>query len=112
MEITTGDIDYAGGGPHSVEITVNRESKTAVNVLSAGRNERKLIAIDLNGLGFSSSCIKPTNINSIVLKQNSDDGLYFIYIEFYATFSKTSFGAGRWFDGNGSPDDVRVPVYP
>ena len=110
MEITTGDISYAGGGPHSVEITVNGESQEAVDVLSAGRNERKLIAIDLSDLGFSSSCIKPKDIDNIVLVANSNDGIYFIYIEFYATFSVKVFDNNRWVDGNGAADSVRVPV--
>ena len=110
MEITTGDISYAEGGPHSVEITVDGESGVAVDILSAGRNERKLIAIDLSGLGFSSSCIKPSNIDSIFLVANSNDGIYFIYIEFYATFSEKAFDNGRWVDGDGAADSVRVPV--
>ena len=103
---------HAGGGPHSVEITVDGESRVAVDILSAERNETKLIAINLSRLGFSNSCIKPKNIDNIVLVANSNDGIYFIFVEFYATFSETSFGAGRWVDGNGDPDDVRVPVHP
>lgn len=111
MEITTGDIHQAQGGPHSVEITVDGEAKVAVDVLSAGRNETKLIPISLFDLGFTISCIKARDIDEIALVANSNDGLYFIYIEFYATFSESAF-RNRWIDGNGDPDDVRVPVHP
>ena len=110
MEITTGDVAYAGGGPHSVEITVSGETKVAQDILSATRNEVKLIPISLSDLGFSDSCITTEDIESVALVESSNDGLYFTHIEFYATFSKGSFAT--WVDGDNDPAYLRVPVHP
>ena len=86
------------------------ENRTAVDILSAGRNEAKLIPISLSDLSFSRSCIKPKDIDSIVFVANSDDGLKFIRVEFFATFSVGEFD--NWVDGNSDPIRLRVPVHP
>ena len=111
MEITTGDINNAQGGPHSVEITVDGEPKIASGVLSASRDETKLLAIDLSGLGFSKSCIKMKDIDNIVLVAGSNDGLYFVGTRFFATFFSGDFN-DNWVDGDSEEEYLRVPVYP
>ena len=110
MEITTGDVAYAEGGPHSIEITVAGEAKIAQDILSAGRNEKKLIPISLSDLGFSRSCIEIEDIDSIVFVASSNDGIHFVRVEFFATFSVGEFDT--WIDGNDLDSYLRVPVYP
>ena len=39
IEYTTGDIEHAGGGPHSIEIIVAGENRTVPNVLHANDGE-------------------------------------------------------------------------
>ena len=87
MELTTQDIPYAGGGPHSVEIEVAGETKTAVNATSSiGRNQVKIVPIELSDLGFSKPCIRITDIDRIFLVANSNDGMDLTHIELFASF--------------------------
>ena len=111
MEFTTGNVAYAPGGPHSVEITVAGETKVAENILSADNyNEVKLISISLLDLGFRRSCIDQKSINSIVFVANSNDGLYVTHVEFFASFSQHNLS--NWIDGDDGAEYLRQPVYP
>ena len=111
MEFTTGTIDSAGGGPHSVEITVAGETRVAENILrSFFLGQTSLVSINLSDLGFSTSCIDQKRIDSIVFIENSNDGLYVTHVEFFASFFERDLA--NWIDGDEDPSHLRVPVYP
>ena len=110
IEFTTGTLDDAGGGPHSVEITVAGETKVVEDVLNSDDDEVKLISINLSDLGFSRSCIEQKRIDSIAFVENSYDGLYVTHVELFATFFKRDLS--NWIDGDENEARRRVPVYP
>ena len=110
LEITTADILYAGGGSHSVEITVDGDVRTADDVVSLGRNDVQLVAISLSDLRFPRACITKNDINCIVLVANSNDGILVSTVRIFASFSRGEFNT--WVDGNDRDEYLRVVVHP
>ena len=110
MELTIADLGHSQGGPHSVEIEVAGETKTAQDAIPyVNQGAATIIPISLSDLGFNKRCIRVTDIDRIVLVGTSNDGIDITNIEFFATFYRDELITG--LDANGKEEYLRVPVF-